>query len=174
MNRPIATSLLVLLCSACGGSGSGSSAVPGGTATLDVAGATYAVKDVVLELETGEAPWFSIGGEPVEHPNEDCVPGLSGGLGLYGDLPSSVRKPIDLVGERLKIDFTGDGDEANFCFVGMGGLAGAEDAFVTFESVTGDRVAFTMSGTFTIYDQEGGEVVQTATAKGTAVVASGR
>ena len=169
MRRFLGLAATALLTAACSGSATPTGG-SGGTASVELDGTTYAVKDVVLALETGESAWFSIDGEPVAHANEDCVPGLSGGLDLYGDLPSSVKKPIDLVGERLKVDFTGDGDEANFCFVGMGGLAGAEDAWVRIDSVSGDRVSFTLSGTFSIYDPQGGEIVKTATAKGTAVV----
>ena len=41
--------------------------------------------------------------------------------------PRWFQTGADLVGKRLRVDFTGDGDEANLCFVGMGGLAGAEE-----------------------------------------------
>lgn len=169
MHRFAWLSTALLLTAACSGSGA-SPAGAGGSASLSLDGTTYEVRDVAMILEPGEDPWFRIEGESTGPRDEECLEGLGSGMGLYGDLPSSVRKPIDLVGERLRVDFTGDGDDASFCFVGMGGLAGAEDAWITIESVSGDRVAFSMSGTFTIYDQKGGEVVKTATAKGTAVV----
>lgn len=158
----------VLLASAC----VGSSATGGGSAEahLLVDGTTYQLRDVSLTLETGDEPWFRLDGEPAEHAEEDCVPGLSGSLGLYGDLPSSVSQPSDLVGQRMKVDFSGDGDDANFCFVGMGGLAGAEDAWVTIEAVDGDHVTFSMTGTFKIYDENGDGPVKTASASGVAVV----
>lgn len=141
-----------------------------GTATLDLDGTTYRIDDLEMVLEPGEEPWYRIEGSEAGRHEEDCLVGLGGGLGLYGDLPRSVGKAADLVGERLRVDFSGDGDDRNFCFAGMDGLAGAEEAWVTIESVTGDRVTFSMSGTFTIYDQQGGEIVKSATAKGTAVV----
>jgi hypothetical protein len=162
----LVTALLVLAgCAGQGGSGGGA-----GRAHLLLDGASYGVRDVALTLETGEEPWFRLDGEPVEHAEEDCVPGLSGGLGLYGDLPSSVREAADLVGQRMKVDFSGDGDDANFCFVGMGGLAGAEDAWVTIESVDGEQIRFTMTGTFKIYDENGAGPVKTASASGTALL----
>ena len=73
-----------------------------------------------------------------------------------------MQGAADLAGQRLRVDFTGDGDDANLCFVGMNGLAGAEEAWVTIDSVKGDRVSFTMSGTFTIYDENGDGVMTTA------------
>lgn len=142
----------------------------GGQGRVVLDGTTYEVKDVEMTIALGEDPYFQLGGDPVAHEREDCVPGLSGGLGLYGDLPSSVREPVDLVGQRLRVDFTGDGDEANFCFVGMGGLAGAEEAWVTIDAIEGDRASFSMTGTFKIYDENGEGPVKTATASGTAVV----
>jgi hypothetical protein len=52
----------------------------------------------------------------------------------------------------------------------MGGLAGAEEAWVTIDGVDGDRVRFTMDGTFKIYDANGDGPVKRATASGTAVL----
>ena len=162
------TSITIALALAgCGSSGTGGGKA--GAASLSLNGTTYKVGDVAITMETGEDGWFSIDGEPVPNTDKDCVPGLSEGLSLYGDLPSSVHKPLDLIGKRLRVDFTGDGDEANFCFAGMGGLAGAEEAYVTFDSVTGDRVTFTMEGSFRIYDENGDGPVATASASGTAV-----
>jgi len=163
---------LAALAVACAGSGggSGSAGRDTGTASVSLDGTTYEVDEVAMTIEPGEDAWFRIDGEPVEHRNEDCVPGLGGGLGLYGDLPSSVQSAADLEGQRLRVDFSGDGDDANLCFVGMNGLAGAEEAWVTIDSVKGDRVSFTMSGTFTIYDENGDGVMTTAKASGTAVL----
>lgn len=142
----------------------------GGQARVVLDGATYEVRGVAMTIALGEDAWFHIDGDPVAHASEDCVPGLSGGLGLYGDLPSSVRDPAELVGKRLRVDFSGDGDDANFCFVGMRGLAGAEEAWVTIDAIEGDRVTFSMTGTFKIYDENGEGPVRTATASGTAVI----
>ncbi|HEV8701768.1 MAG TPA: hypothetical protein VGV60_10905 [Candidatus Polarisedimenticolia bacterium] len=168
-NAPIlivALASLAAACSASVSSGSGS----GGFARVSLDGTSYEVRDVSMTLERGEDAWFRIEGEPATHPDEDCVPGLDGGLGLYGDLPSSVRGTADLAGKRLKIDFTGDGDDANFCFVGMGGLAGAEEAWVTIDSVDGDRVSFSMTGTFRIYDENGQGPLKAATSSGVAIL----
>lgn len=137
---------------------------------MSVDGGTYEVRDVSITIEPGENAWFRIEGEPATHPNEDCVPGLRGGLGLYGDLPASVRGIADLAGKRLRIDFTGDGDDANFCFVGMGGLAGAEEAWVTIDSVDGERVAFSMTGTFRIYNENGEGPLKVASSSGIAIL----
>lgn len=162
----VALASLAAACSGPGSSGSGS----GGFARVSLDGASYEVRDVSITIEPGEDAWFRIEGEPAAHPDEDCVPGLGGGLGLYGDLPSSVRGKADLAGKRLKIDFTGDGDDASFCFVGMGGLAGAEEAWVTIDSVDGDRVSFSMTGTFKIYDGSGEGPVKTASSSGVAIL----
>jgi hypothetical protein len=158
--------VLSSLLTACSGSRAGKA----GSASVSLNGSTYLVHDVQLVMETGEDAWFRIDGEPVANGDKDCMPGLGGGLALYGDLPSSVTKPIDLVGKRLRVDFSGDGDDANFCFVGMGGLAGAEDAWVTIDSVSGNRVTFSMTGSFKVYDENGDGPIATASAKGTAVV----
>lgn len=164
----LALAALALACAGPGGSGSSSSST--GTARVSLDGATYDVGEVAMILSPGEDAWFRIEGDPVAHADEDCVPGLGGGLGLYGDLPSSVRSAADLAGARLRVDFTGDGDEANLCFVGMNGLAGAEDAWVTIDAVDGDRVSFSMSGTFRVYDENGDGPLTTASASGTAVL----
>jgi hypothetical protein len=162
----------VLTTLAAGCSGTRATAIVNGNAEAQVSldGRTYLLRDVSLTLEAGDDPWFRIDGEPVSHADEDCVVGLSGGMGLYGDLPASVQTPADLLGRKLRVDFSGDGDDANFCFVGMGGLAGAEDAFVTITAVDGDRVTFAMSGTFRIYDENGDGPVKRASAAGQAVL----
>ena len=168
------TSVLAVLGLAAFAAGcSGSSEVGGGgtaEARLMLDGTTYRVRDVSLTLETGDDAWFRIDGEPAAGAGQDCVTGLSGGMGLYGDLPAGVREPADLVGKRLRVDFSGDGDDANFCFVGMGGLAGAEDAWVKFDALDGDRLTFSMTGTFKIYDENGDGPVKSASASGTAIL----
>jgi len=153
-------------CSGSSSTGSGS----GGSARVSLDGASYDVRDVTIWIEPGEDAWFRIQGEPASNPHEDCVPGLGGGLGLYGDLPATVQEASDLAGRRLKVDFSGDGDDANFCFVGMEGLAGAEEAWVTIDSVNGDRVSFSMQGTFRVYDENGEGPIKTASASGVATV----
>jgi hypothetical protein len=165
----IAAMALVSFVVACGGSDS-SGTGGGGSARVSMEGETFEVSDVEMTIEPGEDAWFSIDGEPADDPHEDCVPGLGGGIGFYGDLPSSVREPADLPGKRLRVDFSGDGDDANFCFAGMGGLAGAEDAWVTIDAVDGDRVRFSMKGTFKIYDERGEGPIVAASASGTAVL----
>ena len=140
-----------------------------GSASVSVQGSTYKVADVIITLDTGEDGWFRIDGEALPKTREDCVPGLAAGISLYGDLPESVHQPTDLIGKRLRVDFSGDGDDANFCFKGMGGLAGAESAWVTFESVSGNRVGFRLEGRFRIYDQNGDGPVTDVSGKGTAI-----
>lgn len=167
----IVSIVIALLAGGCSGSDAVESG-KGGAVRLALAGATYEVRDVAMTIETGEDAWFHIGGDPAGNANEECVPGLDAGLGLYGDLPASVHSPADLVGQRMRVDFTGDGDDANFCFAGMGGLAGAEEAWVTIQSVSEDRVTFSMTGTFKIYDENGEGPIRTATASGTAVLRS--
>ena len=163
---------VVALATGCSGTSATGNVEGGGTVEAEVSleGKTYLLRDVSLTLETGEDPWFRLEGRPIAHPNEDCVTGLSGGLGLYADLPASVHEPADLLGKRLKVEFSGDGDDANFCFVGMGGLAGAEDAWVTITAVNDERVTFSMSGTFRIYDEKGDGPVKRASAAGQAVL----
>jgi hypothetical protein len=171
-NAIVLTVAVTSLAAACSGSApSGSGAGPGGVVRVSLDGASYDVRDVSMTIKPGgEDAWFRIEGEPATHPDEDCVPGLEARLGLYGDLPSSVQGPADLAGKRLKLDFTGDGDDASFCFVGMGGLAGAEEAWVTIESVDGDRISFSMTGTFRIYDEHGQGPVKTASSSGVAIL----
>ena len=162
----LALASLAAACSRSTPSGTGS----GGSARVSLDGATYEVREVSMTIAPGEDAWFRIDGEPAANRQEDCVPGLGGGMGLYGDLPSSVQKTADLAGKRLRIDFSGDGDDANFCFVGMHGLAGAEEAWVTIDSVSGDRITFSMTGTFKIYDENGEGPVKTASASGVAIL----
>jgi hypothetical protein len=171
MHRLLAFSSIFISLLAAGCSGSdGVDSASGGTARVALDDATYEVRDVAMTMATGDDAWFRIDGAPTKGAKEDCAPGLGSGLGLYGDLPPSVHAPADLVGQRMKVDFTGDGDDANFCFVGMGGLAGAEDAWITIQSVTGSRVTFSMKGTFKIYDENGNGPIKSATASGTAIL----
>lgn len=151
-------------------SGSSSSGPAGGSAHVSLDGASYEVRGVSIMIETEDDPWFRIEGEPATNTDEDCVEGMVAGLGLYGDLPATVQEVADLAGKRLKVDFSGDGDDANFCFAGMEGLAGAEEAWVTIDPVNGDRVTFSMQGTFRIYDENGDGPVKTASASGTATI----
>lgn len=166
--RVLAATALGAILAGCSSSigGLGGSA---GSASLSLQGSTYRVSDVVITLDVGEDGWFRIDGEALPRTREDCVPGLAAGISLYGDLPETVHKPLDLIGKRLRVDFSGDGDDANFCFVGMGGLAGAESAWVTFDSVTGNRVSFSLEGQFRIYDQNGEGPVTDVSGKGTAI-----
>lgn len=165
----LATIALGCLAAACAGRAS-SGPRSGGTARLSLDGTTYELTSVTMVISPGEEAWFRIEGLPVDNPHQDCVPGLAGGIGLYGNLPAAVRQANDLAGKRLRIQFSGDGDDANFCFPGMGGLAGAEEAWVTIDSVNGDRLAFSMTGTFKIYDERGEGPVKTASATGIAVL----
>jgi hypothetical protein len=154
----------------CGGGGGGDAEKPraagSGSASVSIGGATYAVSEVELYFEPGQEGYFRIEGEDAAHPEQDCVMGLSGGLGLYGGVPPQVSSLADLAGQRLAIEFTGDGDDANLCFVGTDGLLGAENAWVRFESVEGDRVAFSFSGQFLSFDGRGEREPRAASASG--------
>ena len=94
------------------------------------------------------------------------MPGLGGGLALYGDVPADAESLADLVGRELPFEFTGDGDDFNLCFVGTDGLLGVQDGTVRFTSVNGKQVTFTFSGDFILYDGEGGESETTISASG--------
>ena len=138
-------------------------------ASAIVDGQTYGVRDVVLTLEVGEGQYFNLSGTPSERPDEDCVIGLSGGMNLYGDIPP-IGGAAELVGQALPVEFSGDGDDANLCFVGTNGLLGAEAVTLTIDAVDGDRATFTMSGQFQRYDEEGNATPVQASASGTALV----
>jgi hypothetical protein len=161
------TAAIASLATACSGSfESGGD----GLARVSIDGSSYDVSNVSIVVQAGRDPYFRIEGDPASNSNEDCVPGLESGLRLYGNLPPTVHGTADLAGRRFAIDFTGDGDDRNFCFAGMEGLAGAEEAWVTIESVNGDRVAFSMNGTFKIYDENGDGPVKTASGSGVAIL----
>jgi hypothetical protein len=142
-----------------------------GEVTID--GERYPVLDVALEFEAGDDGYYAIHAEPLSK-NEDCVPGLGSGMSLYGSIPPSVKSAEDLAGRRLPVEFSGDGDDANLCFVGTDGLLGAREAWVTIEAVDGDRARFSMSGEFERYDD--GELITThlASARGTAQILTER
>ena len=145
---------------------SGDTLSGGGKATAFVEGKTFSVDDVQLSYEFGDGGYFRVEGTDAAHREEECVPGLGGGLALYGDVPTDVQSLEELVGKELPFAFTGDGDDFNLCFVGTHGLLGVEDGTVRFTSVHGDQVTFTFSGEFILYDGEGGESASTVSASG--------
>ena len=154
-----------LAVASCGeGAGGGSER---GSAKATIAGQTFDVSNVELTFEPGEDGYFRIEGDDAANPNQDCVPGLSGGIALYGDVPSMVTSLADLTGKELPFEFSGDGDDANLCFVGSNGLLGVETGTVRFLSIQGDQVTFSFSGTFTVYDGEGGESPTPVSGSGT-------
>ena len=116
--------------------------------------------------DTGDGGYFRIEGDDAAHPDEDCLPGLGGGLALYGDLPSDVTSVADLAGRELPFEFSGDGDDFNLCFVGSNGLLGVENGTVRFTAVDGKTVSFSFTGDFIRYDGEGGESPGTISASG--------
>ena len=155
---------------ACGG-GAAAEETPGGRATAAISGTTFAVSDVKLTFQAGEDGYFRIEGRDAKHPHDDCLPGLGGGLALYGELPSSVSTLSDLSGRELEFEFTGDGDDFNLCFVGSDGLLGVETGTVKFTGVDGSSVTFSFAGDFTRYDGEGGESGNVrASGSGTAIL----
>jgi hypothetical protein len=141
---------------ACGGAAA-SDETAGGRATAAIDGTTYEVSDVKLTFQAGEDGYFRIEGSDATHPEEDCLPGLGGGLALYGEVPASVKTVADLSGRELPFEFTGDGDDFNLCFVGSEGLLGVDSGTVKFTGVSGSSVTFSFSGTFDRFDGEGGE-----------------
>jgi hypothetical protein len=150
---------------ACGGSGDTSS---GGKATVLLDGTSFAVNGVTLSFAAGEDGYFRIDGDDAANPGKDCVPGLTGGLALYGSLPGDITSVQQLAGRELPFEFTGDSDEANLCFVGSNGLLGVERGTVRFVTADQGTVTFSFSGDFLKYDGEGGDG-QSQTASGSGV-----
>jgi hypothetical protein len=145
---------LALALAGCGGAATGG-ASGGGTASATIDGTRFAVSGVQLSYETGEDGYFRIEGDDAAHREDDCLPGLGGGMALYGDLPADVTTLADLAGRELPFEFSGDGDDFNLCFVGSRGLLGVEQGTVKFAAVDGDRVTFSFSGSFERFDAEG-------------------
>jgi len=138
----------------------------GSRGTVSIEGATFAVSDVKFAYHPGEDGYFRIEGDDARHVDEDCVPGVSSGLALYGNLPSGVNSPVELSEKEVPFEFSGDGDDRNLCFVGSKGLLGVEKGTVTFGRVFGGAIAFTFSGDFKRFDGEGGESGSTVHASG--------
>jgi hypothetical protein len=149
-----------LLAAACGGKVDATGG--GGAARVTIETQNFDVGDVTLRYAFGEGGYFRIEGNDAKHPDKECLPGLSGGLALYGDLPATITSVAELEGRELPFEFTGDGDEANLCFVGSNGLLGVEDGVVRFTAVGGDKVSFSFSGDFNVYDGAGGEPAATS------------
>jgi hypothetical protein len=157
---------LALAVAACGGDDAGG---PGGAASATIDGTRFAVSGVQLSFEPGEDGYFRIEGDDAAHRQDDCLPGLGGGMALYGDLPANVTALADLAGRELPFEFSGDGDDFNLCFVGSQGLLGVEEGAVKFAAVEGDRVTFSFSGSFIRYDGEGGESSTPVSASGSGI-----
>ena len=161
MVKSLASGVAILIVStttACGGATVNTGNL--GVAKVSIADKTYDVSNVEVTFETGEdgeSGYFRIDGDEAGGPGKDCLTGLSAGLALYGDVPASVTSLADLSGKELPFEFSGDGDDANLCFVGSNGLLGVDTGTVRFASVEGTKVTFSFSGMFTLYDGEGGE-----------------
>jgi hypothetical protein len=153
---------------ACAAAPESAVATPGGEGTVTIADKTFTVNNIKLSYATGEGAYFRVEGDDAANPNKDCLPGLSGGLALYGDVPGDVKSIADFNGRELPFEFTGDGDDANLCFVGTNGLLGVEQGSVRF-TVQGSSVSFTFSGTFGLYDGSGGRSSSDITASGSGV-----
>ena len=164
--------LIVWTTAACGGAPANTS--DRGVAKVAIAGKTFDVSNVEFEFDAGEGEggYFRIDGDDAANPGNDCLPGLSGGLALYGDTPATITSLAELSGRELPFEFSGDGDDANLCFAGSNGLLGVDTGTVRFVSVEGSKVTFSFSGTFTVYDGEGGEssTPTAASGSGTAYV----
>ncbi len=157
------------LVAACGGATTEDK--PGSRATVVIEGRTHAVSDVKFTYQPGEGGYFRIEGDDAAHVDEDCLPGVSGGLSLYGDLPSGLNSPVELSEKEVPFEFTGDGDDRNLCFVGSKGLLGVEKGTLKFGRVYGGAIAFTFSGDFKRYDGKGGESDSTVHASGSGTAA---
>jgi hypothetical protein len=144
---------LTILTGGCGGSPEPEG---GGTASVLIGDRTFKSSNVIFTYAIGEDAYFRIEGDDAAHPREDCVPGLAGVLALYGELPANISSLSDLNGRELPFEFSGDGDDANLCFVGSHGLLGVETGTVQFTAVEETKVSFSFSGTFGVYDGEGG------------------
>lgn len=155
---------LALLATACGGGSA--SEEEGGKAKVTIAGQAFDVNKVRLTYAVGDDGYFRFEGDDAAHPEEDCLPGLGGGLALYGEMPTTVTSLADLAGRELPFEFSGDGDDFNLCFVGSNGLLGVERGTVRFDSVDGTTVTFSFSGSFTLYDGEGGQSPSEVSASG--------
>lgn len=172
MGRGFASVLVsALAVGSTGCAGGSASPAEGGTASASIDGRTFQVGKVHLTVSTDPA-YFRIEGDDAAHPGQDCLPGLGGGLALYGDLPAGATSASDLAGRELPFEFSGDGDDFNLCFVGSDGLLGVQRGTVRFETVQRGTVAFSFSGDFVRYDGEGGESpgAVRATGSGTARV----
>jgi hypothetical protein len=150
------------LAAGCGGPGGAS----GGTATVMVADKSFESGNVTFAFEAGDDGYFRIEGDDGADPHRDCLPGLGGGLALYGDLPSDVTSIADLAGRELPFEFSGDGDDFNLCFVGTDGLLGVDRGTVRFTAADETKVTFSFSGTFTLYDGRGEKETPGVTASG--------
>jgi hypothetical protein len=165
MGRLIAGFAFSAMLAACGSTDEGGAAARG-SATATIGSQTFAISNVQLTFQPGDGGFFRIEGDDAAHAETDCLPGLAGGLALYGDVPSDATSIADLKGKELPFEFTGDGDEANLCFVGSNGLLGVETGTVTFTAVEGNKVTFNFSGSFKVYDGEGGESATPVSAHG--------
>lgn len=126
---------LALLATACGGGSA--SEEEGGKAKVTIAGQAFGVNKVRLTYAVGDDGYFRFEGDDAAHAEEDCLPGLGGGLALYGEMPTTVTSLAGLSGRELPFEFSGDGDDFNLCFVGSNGLLGVERGTVRFDSVDG-------------------------------------
>lgn len=166
MRRSMIGSMLAvaLTCvTGCGGARGGGSG--SGKADVTIGDKTFAVSNVLFTYHVGEGAFFRIEGDDAAHPDDDCLPGLGGGIALYGDIPSDVTSVNQLSGRELPFEFTGDGDDFNLCFVGSNGLLGVEQGTVRF-TTNGDQLAFSFSGSFRTFDGEGGESSSATSASG--------
>jgi hypothetical protein len=164
----LGVALACVTAAACGG-GPAASTGGSGQANVTIGDKTFAVSNVSMTYETGDGGYFRIEGDDAAHPNQDCLPGLGGGLALYGDLPDDVTSAAQLSGKELPFEFSGDGDDFNLCFVGSNGLLGVQQGTVRF-TMNGNQVTFTFSGRFAIYDGQGGESTSAVSASGSGSV----
>src|SRR5262245_18826788 len=135
MRRIVGLVLGAMLAGGC--SVSSDDSIDGGTAQVTVGDKTFDVDRVILSYEFGEDGYFRLEANDADHPDQDCLPVLAGGLALYGEMPAGATSLADIADMDLPFEFTGDGDDANLCFVGSNGLLGVEQGTVRFGALEG-------------------------------------
>lgn len=165
---PLLGGTIALGLAACGGTPAAIED-PGGEGTVTIGDKTFKINKVMLSYDPGENGFFRLEGDDAARPEEDCLPGLSSGVAIYGDLPEDVNAIADLNSRELPFEFSGDGDDRNLCFVGTNGLLGVERGTVRFTVIDAKKVSFTFSGSFAVYDGNGGRSPTEVSASGSGV-----
>jgi hypothetical protein len=149
--------------------GAKAEAKPGSRGAVTIEGATFSLSDVTFVYEPSRT--FRVEGMDARDVGEDCLPGVKGGIALYGRLPEGVNSPVELSDKELPLEFTGNGRDRNLCFAGSNGRLGVEQGTVKFGRVFGGAIQFTFSGEFTRVDGKGSQSELTVHASGSGTAA---